>query len=223
MENVVFYSFGANAYNHSLVHLSLSCLKNPSRPDRETGDLMVPFTVETNSGCFKVINHYIEEEAGESPVDYRIFLTEAVELYGMVEVFATAIDFKMTFEPEVVEDGNLLLKQKSMSLGGLPIPVEYVLKFIKDYYPVPDWVEIDPANRAVHVGLMDMETKSGMKIAAEKFDLRNDEIRFKILFPEKTANEAVFSCKCGARRPENFFGDDGQKHMQDKRLFHNLR
>lgn len=47
----------------------------------------------------------------------------------------------------------------------------------------------------------------------------------KFLFPEKTANEAVFfSCKAAARgRPENFFGDDGQKHMQDKRLFHNLR
>lgn len=188
-KTLFFILFGANALIIILLSIFIFVLPGeepPSRPDRETGDLMVPFTVETNKAdVSKVINLYIEEEAGESPVDYRIFLTEAVELYGMVEVFATAIDFKMTFEPEVVDDGNLLLKQKSMSLGGLPIPVEYVLKFIKDYYPVPDWVEIDPANRAVHVGLMDMETKSGMKIAAEKFDLRNDEIRFKIFIPGK--------------------------------------
>lgn len=147
---------------------------------------MVPFEVETNKeDVTKVVNYYIEQEAGESPVDYQIILADTVELYGIVEVFATPIEFKMTFEPEVLENGNLLLRQKSVSLGGLPIPVEYVLKFIKEYYPVPGWVEIDPANRAVYAGLTEMETKSGLKIAAEKFDLKKDEIRFKILIPGK--------------------------------------
>lgn len=184
-----FLLLGVNLF---LVVFFLILVFTPSKEEtlpgntKENKEEMVPFVVQSNkNNLTKVINYYIKQETDGSPIDYEVLLTDEVELYGTIEVFTEEIELKMTFEPEALENGDLLLKQKSMSIGSLPLPVEYVLKFVREQYAFPEWVEIHPEDKTVYVGLMAMEIKNGIQIGANKFDLKNDSISFTFLIPGK--------------------------------------
>ena len=98
----------------------------------------VSFEVTSNKADLnQLINQYIQKEAGDSPIDYSVRLEDEVELYGKLPFFSQELDLKLTFEPEALENGDLVLKQKSISVGSLHLPVSYVLKFIKENYQAP--------------------------------------------------------------------------------------
>ncbi|MEO2076508.1 MAG: YpmS family protein [Bacillus sp. (in: firmicutes)] len=153
--------------------------KNPS------GD-HVSFHVKSNKyDLNKLINHYLKEEAADSPIDYQVVLGEEVELYGTLPIFSEELNLKLTFVPEALKNGDLVLKQKTMSIGRLHLPISYVLSFISDNYKLPKGVDIRPNDHLVYVHMQQLKLKSDLKIKADKFDLKKDDIAFTILVPVK--------------------------------------
>ncbi|TDL76877.1 DUF2140 family protein [Rhodococcus qingshengii] len=147
-------------------------------------DKSVSFQVKSNKADLNVlINQYIKKEAADSPIDYSVQLQDEVELYGTLKFFSQEVDLKLTFVPEALDNGDLVLKQKSISVGSLPLPVSYVLKFIKDNYKLPKGVEIQPNDKMIHVHMEQLKLKSDVKIKANKFDLVKDDIAFTIVVP----------------------------------------
>ncbi|KQL53771.1 hypothetical protein AN964_09840 [Heyndrickxia shackletonii] len=148
-------------------------------------DKHVRFSIRTNKDDLnKLINHYIEKEGLNGPIKYNVYLKDDVELDGSIPVFSENVQLKMTFEPEALKNGDLLLKQKTISIGYLNLPVSYVLKFINQSYKLPDWVSIDPDKKTVYVGLQKMKIgHSDMRARIDKFNLKEDDISFSLLFP----------------------------------------
>ena len=110
------------------------------------------FFIQTNKQDLnKLINHYIEKEGLNGPVHYNVLLTDEVELYGEVKVFSESMQLKMTFEPRALENGDLVLEQKTLSLGGVPVPVSYILTFIRDYINFPTG---SPFNRMINKSML---------------------------------------------------------------------
>ncbi|XXM74264.1 YpmS family protein [Lysinibacillus sphaericus] len=152
---------------------------NKNNTDKEVG-----FDVRSNKHDLNlIIEHYIEEEGLKGPVDYDVKLKDDVELHGSVPVFTSDLDFKLTFEPKALENGDILLKQKSISVGALNLPVSYVLKVIRDSYNFPEWVKIQPSDELIYVSLQDMKLKSDIKVRAKEFNLEKDNIMFRLLVP----------------------------------------
>lgn len=144
----------------------------------------VQFQIQaTKSDLNKIMNHYIEEEGLTSPIAYEVLLNDEVELYGTMKVFTQDIEMKLTFEPEALDNGDVILKQKSISIGQIQLPVSYVLKFIRDQYDFPEWVSIQPNDELIYVSLQRMKLKSDVKVRVNKFDLVNDDIQFSLLVP----------------------------------------
>jgi uncharacterized protein YpmS len=144
----------------------------------------VSFQVKSNKADLNVlINQYIKKEAADSPIEYSIQLQDEVELYGTLQFFSQEVDLKLTFVPEALDNGDLVLKQRSISVGSLPLPVSYVLKFIKDNYKLPNGVDIQPNDKMIHVHMQQLKLKSDVKIKVNKFDLAKDDIAFTILVP----------------------------------------
>lgn len=153
--------------------------KNSKNTNQEVG-----FNVETNKRDLNlIIEHYIEEEGMKGPVDYEVQLKDDVELMGSVPVFTSNLDFKLDFEPKALENGDILLKQKSISVGQLNLPVSYVLKVMRDSYNFPEWVKIQPTDELIYVSLQDMKLKSDIKVRAKEFNLKEDNISFRLLVP----------------------------------------
>ncbi|MFI8577406.1 YpmS family protein [Rossellomorea aquimaris] len=153
--------------------------ENSKNTNQEVG-----FNVQTNKKDLNlIIEHYIEEEGMKGPVDYEVQLKDDVELMGSVPVFTSNLDFKLDFEPKALENGDILLKQKSISVGQLNLPVSYVLKVMRDSYNFPEWVKIQPTDELIYVSLQDMKLKSDIKVRAKEFNLKEDNISFRLLVP----------------------------------------
>lgn len=159
-------------------------IKNTKIEPKGLNHSVSEFQIQTDKEDLNaLITHYIEKEGLNGPIDYHVLLDEEVELYGSIKVFSHELELKMTFEPEALDNGDLILKQESISLGGVHLPVNYVLKLIRDSYKLPEWVTIQPNDQTIYVALQNMELNNGIQIRAEKFDLRNNEISFSMLVP----------------------------------------
>lgn len=144
----------------------------------------VPFEVSTNkSDLTKLINFYLEKEGLNGPIHYEINLSNEVELFGYLPVFGNDVEMKLTFEAEPLKNGDIMLKQNSISVGQLPLPVSYVMKFIKNQYQLPSWVEIDPSEETIYMHVTEMRIANGLGIKVDTFDLENDDIKFNVLLP----------------------------------------
>lgn len=144
----------------------------------------VAFNVSTNKRDLnRVINHYLEEEAKNSQIDYQVLLTDEVELYGTLPLFSQELELRLTFEPQALKNGDLILKQRSISVGKLNLPVSTVLKFVRDSYDMPDAVNIQPKEEIVYVSMQRLKLKSDTKVRVNEFDLKKDNIKFTLLVP----------------------------------------
>jgi uncharacterized protein YpmS len=153
---------------------------NIKPPNNQT----VSFHVKSNKNDLNMlINHYLKEETADSPIAYRVILGDEVELYGTLPLFSEKINLKLTFEPEALPNGDLVLKQKSISIGSLRLPVSYVLKFIGDNYKIPKGVDIRPNDKQIYVHMQQLNLKSNIRIKVNKFDLKKDDIAFTFLVP----------------------------------------
>lgn len=144
----------------------------------------IQFEVNTNKKDLnKLINQYIEKEGFSGPIHYEVYLTDDVELYGTLPVFGEDVQLKVAFEPTALKNGDLVLRQKSISVGQMSLPVSFVLNFVKERYKTPDWVSIRPNDELIYVSLKNMKLKSDVRVKANKFDLKNDNISFMLMVP----------------------------------------
>lgn len=169
-----------------LITISWPVHKNKlSKQDNELNGY-VPFLIHTKKDNLnQVINHYIKKEASGGPVDYQVVLGKEVELYGVIPFFTEEIQMKMTFQPKALENGDLILQQKSMSIGQMKLPVTYVLNFIEDRYNLPKGVIIQPSDKLVYISMQKLKLKSDFKIKVNQFDLKRDNISFQLYVPTK--------------------------------------
>jgi uncharacterized protein YpmS len=168
--------------------ISISIPIKEKRIQQEESELQgyVPFLIHTKKeNLNRVINHYIEKEAAGGPIDYNVVLRDEVELYGTIPIFTEEIQMKLTFEPEAINNGDLILKQKSMAIGQMQLPVTYVLKFIADRYRLPQGVTIQPKDKLVYISMQKLKLKSDFKVRVNEFDLNNGDISFQLYVPTK--------------------------------------
>ena len=155
---------------------------DPAKKSADSDD--VAFQVSTNKRDLnRVINHYIEEEGKNSNIDYQVLLTDEVELYGTLPLFSQELELRLTFEPQALKNGDLILNQREISVGKLRLPVSTVLKFVSDSYDLPEAVSIQPDEERVYVSMQRLKLKSDIKVRVNEFDLKKDNIKFTLLVP----------------------------------------
>lgn len=145
-----------------------------------------PFKVSTNKNDLNLlINHYLEEEILDGAIDYQVILDDEVNLYETLPVFSQNLQLKLSFEPAAMENGDIMLQQKGISVGQMNLPISFVMKLISDNYHIPDWVVIQPNEERIYVALTEMKLKSDVKVKVDQFDLENDDIDFTLMVPVK--------------------------------------
>jgi uncharacterized protein YpmS len=143
------------------------------------------FHVQTNKKDLGLlVNQYIAEQQ-DGPLNYQVSLDEYVNLTGVISIFTQKLQMKITFEPKVLENGDLLLQYEKMSIGRLRLPASLVLKYVGEQNRFPDWIVIQPNDESVYVKLQSMKLKSGLIVKANEFDLPKDNISFRLLVPIK--------------------------------------
>ncbi|WP_147533680.1 YpmS family protein [Bacillus marasmi] len=131
-----------------------------------------------------VINQYLKEQ-NDGVIDYSIQLDDYVNLFGTFPFLNQNIDMKLVFEPKALENGDLILQERQISIGKLNLPSATVLRIVDSFYKFPEWVTIQPNEEQVYVDLQSLKLKSDVQIVANQFDLKQDQIIFTLLVPVK--------------------------------------
>ncbi|MGJ7921801.1 YpmS family protein [Neobacillus sp. LXY-4] len=153
--------------------------------DRNVTSDSVPFKIQTNKADLnKVINQYLEKQ-GNGSVDYQISLDNVVNLYSTLIIFNQKVDMKIAFDPIPLENGDLILKEKEISIGKLHLPPAVVLTLLANAYQFPNWMTIQPKEEQVYVDVQELPLKGGLQVEVNEFDLKQDQIMFTLYMPIK--------------------------------------
>lgn len=169
----------------SLVYIPTT---NPSLPHQnKMEENRAEFTVmSTKQNLNQIINSYLRELSKNKNISYSVTLDKHVQLMGSIIAFDTKIPLTMTFTPIVQKNGDLILQQKSITLGRLQLPSKKVLKYIKDNYPMPDWIIVNPNKENIYVALTTVKSKGDLSVKAKQFNLEKNNISFEITVPHET-------------------------------------
>lgn len=132
---------------------------------------------------FLIKEQLAELKSGRNPkFDYNVTLKENVQVKGYFTFFTNEVQFTMDFKPQVLDNGDLLLREESIKLGALKLPGSKILEFINGSTDLPPWVEINDKEETILLKLTQIKLKDQLFIKAESFDLEEDNIRFKVYY-----------------------------------------
>ncbi|MGO2685816.1 MAG: YpmS family protein [Enterococcus italicus] len=141
-------------------------------------------TIEsTKQQVNELIAFYLQDYSEKSGLDYTFTLENQALLNGQFKVLGMPVNFYLYFDPYVMENGNVQLKAKSLSIGTLGVPIKEVMKVVKRSYKLPSWIEIKPSEGTVLIRLDQFRMQNGLFIKAEKIDLVDDEIKASLYLP----------------------------------------
>ena len=144
----------------------------------------VALDIATNKESInKLINNVIRNNETEDTLKYSLILTDVVEFYTIIPIFNQEIQLVMTFIPEALPNGDILLKQQSLQLGRMNLPVSYVLSFIQKQNMLPKWVLLNPEDKEVYLALSEIEIEQQLILKAKSIDLMEDELIFQLIMP----------------------------------------
>lgn len=125
-----------------------------------------------------LLNKELRKKAPD--VNVYVNLRDEAVLNGSFVAFNQELPYQITFEPEVMDNGDLLLKEKDMQVGRFPLPGDEVFTLIKNTIDFPEWVDVYPADESILMRVTQMPTKPGYAVKAEEFDLKKDSIKLGI-------------------------------------------
>lgn len=131
-----------------------------------------------------IANTFIRKAMKDEPLPVTIHVDDDVILSSELVVFSYKLPVKMYFDPHVLEDGNLLLKQSKLELGALDLPPSTVLKVLKDSVDLPPWMIVRSKEEEIFIDLSDLPISSDLKVKAKEVNLKEDEILLEIIIPE---------------------------------------
>lgn len=172
-----------------IIFLIFGPVKNVTFPevDRYMTEESSEFTVRTTKqNLNELINAYIDKLSEGSNHRYQVLLDEDVHLLGELPVFTTTVPLSIHLEPDVLDNGDLILKQKSITIGMLQLPNKKIMEYIKKYLPMPEWVIVNPKEEEIYVAISNMDIRSNFQVSIEQFNLIKNELSFKIKVPYKT-------------------------------------
>lgn len=163
-----------------------SSVTYPSGQNNEYGQSS-EFIVQTSKQNINDLsNAYIDQFLEGTDHHYQIEIDEDIHLIGDLPVFSTTLPLSVRFEPVVQDNGDLILRQESISLGLLELPNQKIMEYLDRYLPVPEWVTVNAADEEIYVAVTDMDIRSNFQVEVERINLEQDDLAFKIIVPYRT-------------------------------------
>ncbi|CDQ38217.1 MULTISPECIES: YpmS family protein [Virgibacillus] len=170
----------------ALIFWPVSSADYPEQTNEQTDDSSEFIVRTTKENLNELVNAYIDQVLNDTNHHYRIELGEDVHLIGELPVFSSTVPLSVHLEPFVQENGDIILEQKSISIGLLELPNQKIMEYIDKYLPMPEWVTVNPEDEAIYVAVTDMELKSNFQVAVEHIDLEANNLAFKFRVPYQT-------------------------------------
>lgn len=140
----------------------------------------------------KIVSVYLEDLQKDSKKgqdqNYQFILKNEALISGEFDLLGFPLRFYLYLDPFVMDDGNVQLKAKSLSVGALNLPIAQVLRMIAKAPQLPKWIEVNPKSETIVLRLDQFQLSNGLYLRAKKINLVEDEIEFSIYLAEKSTS-----------------------------------
>lgn len=137
----------------------------------------------TRSDLEALANNYIRKAMKGEKLPVTMQIKDDVRLNSELTAFGITFPLIMHFDPVVLEDGNLMLKQTSMEIADLELPPSTVLSVLRESVKLPPWMIVRPKEEEIFVHLSELEIAGNLQVRAKSVDLVNDNIELEVTIP----------------------------------------
>lgn len=129
-------------------------------------------------------NYYLDKLQKGRPSQYHFEVANEGIVYGSLTLLGSNVDYSLTFDRKVMPNGNIELHANKLALGKFPVPISFVLMYVKQNYKLPKWVQLIPKDKTIKLDIMHMNGKNGINYRARTIDLKGQgKFAFEILLP----------------------------------------
>ncbi|HFI0150501.1 TPA: YpmS family protein [Streptococcus suis] len=152
--------------------------ENTTQISSSDSDAQIGTFTTTRDQLNDTVATYLEEYQTKDS-SYKLYATNQQVLFeASYEVFGTKVPLYIYFQPNKLENGNILLTITEISAGTLSLPTKEILTYVQKSYKLPSFVTVDAEQSTVSILLTEIENDLGIYIKANTIDLYNDQIIF---------------------------------------------
>ncbi|MBB1079100.1 YpmS family protein [Limosilactobacillus sp. STM2_1] len=142
-------------------------------------------TVELNKKQVNALAaNYLNEFLKGQKIRYDFIVGDKyATLTGNTKFLGANVRFAINFIPERMNNGNVLLRAKGLTVGRLNIPIKFVMGYIAKNYDIPKWVTINPKKKTVLLDLNRYSKHRSLKYSAQEINMEEGQFKFLITVP----------------------------------------
>lgn len=156
--------------------------------DNQVTSSSQPVSVSINKAQLNQLSsYYLGRLQKDSQNKYHFEIGDEGIVYGTLKLLGSNVDYSLTFDPKVMANGNVTLHANKLALGKFPVPISFVLLYVKQNYKLPKWVQLDPKNKLIKLDIIHMNGKHGINYRAKTIDMNGKgRFAFEIILPPAT-------------------------------------
>lgn len=137
---------------------------------------------QVNALSANYLNRFLKDKS----VKYRFIVGKKyATLIGRTKFLGAKVQFALNFIPKRLNNGNVLLKAKGLSVGQLNVPTSYVMGYIKKSYDLPNWVYLNQRKQTVILDLNKYSRHKSLRYSAQELNMDKGQFSFLISIPDK--------------------------------------
>ena len=160
-------------------------INEPNNNEVTHTDQEMVFTATANrEDTEQFINTFLSTVLDEEENNLSVELKDQLLVHGQLEVFQLNVPFTISFDPYILENGNVQLRASAVELGSFSLPVLATMSLVADQFYVPDFIAIDSEEEMIVINLNEFNTEQNISVEMVRIDLPEDEIQMNLYIHE---------------------------------------
>lgn len=160
-------------------------INEPNNNEVTHTDQEMVFTATANrEDTEQFINTFLSTVLDEEENNLSVELKDQLLVHGQLEVFQLNVPFTISFDPYILENGNVQLRASAVELGSFSLPVGATMSLVADQFYVPDFIAIDSEEEMIVINLNEFNTEQNISVEMVRIDLPEDEIQMNLYIHE---------------------------------------
>ncbi|WP_105956067.1 YpmS family protein [Apilactobacillus quenuiae] len=146
-----------------------------------------PIAVQLNKNQINSLSSYYLKNFDKyhnSSMNYKFILDKKAYIYGNIKILGSSVNYILSMNPKLLNDGNIELDTQNLEVGRLDIPAKFVIAYVGKKYHIPNWIELNSKESKIILHINELGGKNKVSYQANKIDMNGDgDFRFKALVP----------------------------------------
>ena len=147
-------------------------INEPNNNEVTHTDQEMVFTATANrEDTEQFINTFLSTVLDEEENNFSVELKDQLLVHGQLEVFQLNVPFTISFDPYILENGNVQLRASAVELGTFSLLVGATMSLVADQFYVPDFIAIDSEEEMIVINLNEFNKEQNISVEMVRIDL----------------------------------------------------